>query len=50
MGEERNVYEVSVEILKERDHSEDRDVDRSMGSEWILRLLVGGYGIDSIGS
>jgi hypothetical protein len=24
------------ESLKERDHSEDRGIDRRMGSEWIL--------------
>jgi hypothetical protein len=34
MGEERNVYKVLVESLKERDHSEDQGVDRRMGSKW----------------
>jgi hypothetical protein len=33
---------------KERDHSKDRDVDGSMGSEWILGRLAGG--VDSVGS
>jgi hypothetical protein len=28
------------EIPKERDHSEDRDVDGRMGSEWILGRLI----------
>jgi hypothetical protein len=36
MGEERKVYRVLVGKLKERDHSEDRVVGGSMGSEWIL--------------
>jgi hypothetical protein len=30
------------ESLKERDHSEDRGIDRRMGSEWILGRLAGG--------
>jgi hypothetical protein len=30
------------ESLKERDHSEDQGVDRSMASEWILWILGGG--------
>jgi hypothetical protein len=32
------------ESAKERDHSEDRDVDGKMGSEWILgRLALRGW-------
>jgi hypothetical protein len=38
------------ENLKERDHSEDRDVDGRMGSEWILGRLAGGCGVYSTGS
>jgi hypothetical protein len=30
------------EIPKERDHSEDRGIDRIMGSEWMLGRLTGG--------
>jgi hypothetical protein len=30
------------ESPKERDLLEERDVDRRMGSEWILRRLCGG--------
>jgi hypothetical protein len=42
MGKERNVYKVWLESPKERDHFEDRGVDRRMGSEWILGRLAGG--------
>jgi hypothetical protein len=36
-------------IARKRDHSEDRDVDGRMGSEWMLgRLTVGG--VDPVGS
>jgi hypothetical protein len=38
------------ESPKERDHSEDRGVDWRMGSEWMLGGLVGGCGVDSVGS
>jgi hypothetical protein len=31
--------------LKERDHSEDRNVDGTMGSEWILGRLAEGEGV-----
>jgi hypothetical protein len=35
-----------LESQKERDHSEDQDVDGRMGSEWMLgRLAEGGYWI-----
>jgi hypothetical protein len=47
MGEERKVYRVWWENLKEGDHSEDQGVDRRMRSEWILGRLVGG-GLDLI--
>jgi hypothetical protein len=40
----------SWESLKERDHSEDRGVDGSLESEWILEILAGGCGVDSTGS
>jgi hypothetical protein len=40
---------IAWESRKERDHSEDRDVDGSMGSEWILGRLDGG-GMGSAGS
>jgi hypothetical protein len=36
------------ESPKEGDHSEDRDVDGRMGSEWILGRLAGGVGVDCI--
>jgi hypothetical protein len=34
------------ESPKERDHSEDRGVDESMGSEWILGRLAWGVLIE----
>jgi hypothetical protein len=37
----REVYEVLVGSLKERDHSEDEGVEGSMGSEWSLGRLAG---------
>jgi hypothetical protein len=36
------------ESLKERDQSEDRDVDERMGSEWMLGTLAGGVGVNSV--
>jgi hypothetical protein len=39
---ERKVYRCWWENLKERDHLEDQDVGRRMGSEWILGRLAGG--------
>jgi hypothetical protein len=33
--EERKVYKVLVESLKEKDHSEGQGADGRMGSEWI---------------
>jgi hypothetical protein len=50
MGEEIKLYTVWVGSPKERDHSIDRGVNRRIGSEWILGRLVGGCGVDSIGS
>jgi hypothetical protein len=51
MGEERKAYMVLVgETPKERDHLEDRGVDGSMGSEWILVILAEGCRLDSVGS
>jgi hypothetical protein len=41
MGEERMVYKVWWESLKEREHSEDGGVDGRKGSEWILGRLAG---------
>jgi hypothetical protein len=35
---------------KERDHLEDQGVGGKMGSEWILRRLAWGCGLDSTGS
>jgi hypothetical protein len=38
------------ESPKERGHSEDRGVDGSMESEWLLGTLAGGGGaVDSVG-
>jgi hypothetical protein len=34
------------ENLKEGEHSEDKDVDGRMGSEWILGRLAGGIGFN----
>jgi hypothetical protein len=31
MGEERELYKILVENQKEREHSEDRGIDESMG-------------------
>jgi hypothetical protein len=36
------------ESSKERDQSEDRDVDERMGSEWMLGTLAGGVGVKSV--
>jgi hypothetical protein len=41
MGEERKVYKVWWENLKEGDHSEHQGIDGRMGSEWILGRLAG---------
>jgi hypothetical protein len=38
------------ESPKERDHSEDRVVDRRLGSEWILGRLAREYGVDPVSS
>jgi hypothetical protein len=38
---------------KERDHLEDRGIDRRIGSEWILGRPAEreeGYGVDFVGS
>jgi hypothetical protein len=42
MGEGRNVYRVSWESLKEKDHLKDQGVDGRMGSKWTFGRLVGG--------
>jgi hypothetical protein len=42
MGEGRNVYRVLVGKPEGKNHLEDHGVDGRMGSEWILRRLVGG--------
>jgi hypothetical protein len=52
MGEEGKVYNVLVGA-KERDHLEDRGIDRRIGSEWILArpaVREEGYGVDFVGS
>jgi hypothetical protein len=49
VGKDRKVYKVLVVKPKERDHSENQGVDGWMGSEWILRRLAGGCGLDSTG-
>jgi hypothetical protein len=36
------MYKILVEILKERDHSEDRSIDGKMGSECILGRMARG--------
>jgi hypothetical protein len=42
MGEERKLYRVLVgKPPGEKDHLEDQDVARRMGSEWILGRLAG---------
>jgi hypothetical protein len=49
MGEERKLYKILVgklEETKERDHSKDQGVHKRMKSEWILRGLGGGCGVD----
>jgi hypothetical protein len=50
MQEERQCIRFWWESPWERDQSEDSGVDVRMGSEWILRRLAGGNGIDSAGS
>jgi hypothetical protein len=51
MGKERKMYEVLLENLKERDHSEeDKGADWRTESEWILRRLAEGGGVYSTGS
>jgi hypothetical protein len=50
MREERNVHKVWWEIPKERDHSQDRDVEGRMGSECILGKLAGECELDLVGS
>jgi hypothetical protein len=42
MREERKAYKVLVVNPEGKDHSEDRGVDGTMGSEWILGRLAGG--------
>jgi hypothetical protein len=42
MGEEKKVYRFWWESSKERDHLEDQNIDRRMGSEWVLGRLAGG--------
>jgi hypothetical protein len=42
MGEGRKVYRVLVGKPEGKNHLEDQGVDGRMGSEWILRRLVGG--------
>jgi hypothetical protein len=42
MGEERKVYRVLVGKSEGKNQWEDRGVDGSMGSEWILGRLAGG--------
>jgi hypothetical protein len=39
-GEMRNAYNILVENLKGRHHSEDLGVDVKITSEWILRKSV----------
>jgi hypothetical protein len=50
MGVERKVYKFRWKSPKERDHLEDRGVDRRMGSEWILERLAEGCGVNLTGS
>jgi hypothetical protein len=38
------------ESQKEKDHLKDQGVDARMGSKWTLGRLVGGGGVDSLGS
>jgi hypothetical protein len=42
MGEKRKCTRFWWKNLKERDHSENRGVDKRMGLELALRILVGG--------
>jgi hypothetical protein len=41
MGEERKLYKLLVGKPEERDHLEDRGVDRGMGSECLLGRFAG---------
>jgi hypothetical protein len=46
IGEERNVWTVSVGSPKERDRSENSDIDGRVVSEWILgEIRSGGGGV-----
>jgi hypothetical protein len=48
MGEEKKCTRFWWESPKERDHSEDEDIGGRMGSEYMLRRLAGGCGVDSV--
>jgi hypothetical protein len=41
MGEEKKLYKLFVGKPEERDHLEDRGVDRNMGLEWLLGRFAG---------
>jgi hypothetical protein len=41
MGEQTNVYRVSMGKPEGKNHLEDQGVDGKMGSEWILGRLAG---------
>jgi hypothetical protein len=43
MGDEKRCTWFWWERVEERDHSYDRGVDGKMRSEWILRILAGGW-------
>jgi hypothetical protein len=42
MGEREKCTGLWWERPKERDHLKDHGIDRTMGSEWILKILAGG--------
>jgi hypothetical protein len=50
MVQMRNAFKYWQEILKERNYSEDLDVDRKIIMEWFLGKWSGRCGMDSAGS
>jgi hypothetical protein len=50
VGEERKMYRVLLEGLKERGHVECQDLDGNVRSEWLLGRVSGGRGVDSVDS